>query len=568
MLTIGGLHTSKNLVGIVLSGSSSDKVYIQLTEKGEEKVHEGMLLLIHGLRREYLIRVDNIYPRSTLYSPQSPLVMAQKKGMALNIIDKMDNRYMIAEAVVLGQITDYGLRDVNYPPLPGDQVYLFDPEKDLKRVFGVELGARGIVFIGSILGYENMPLPLDIENITMHFGIYGVTGSGKSYFGGILLEKLSNIPVSNNVVAALPAIVVDANGDYLDYYYEYVEEGYFGKYKKVSRMVFPTSKLIHEKYGPIYPSVEPIHITLDEFNSREIAELIITYKMGGVSQTTELQIAGLTRALDHVLEENYSITEVLINENLLHGVLIESLKHLKEEKEIHPSTYNAIISAVKKFVSDLYKHYKILSTKPTINNERIDKIVNRPELVIIDFTSEGAPGIPLIVKQLVIGYLAKALYNRFTYYKLRGEEKYLLLMIEEAQNYIPSKSYPIGSSIAREYLSLIATQGRKFGLCLGLITQRASFVDPIVVSMLNTHFIFRMSPEDTSYVMKLSGGLPEALKRRITRLSRGTAIVMGQMNKLGHPIIIETGRRTVSHRMGKTDLTGFLEKLAKSKQSK
>ncbi len=545
----------------MLSESTSDRAYIQLTEKGEEKVYEGMLLIIRGSRHEYLIRVDNIYPRSTLYTPQSPLVLAQKKGIALQIINKMDNRYTIAEAVILGEITSYGLKDVNYPPMPGDQVYMFDPRKDLKRVFGVEHGTSGVVWIGSILGYRNMPLPLDVENITMHFGIYGVTGSGKSYFGGILIEKLSKIPVSEETTSALPVIIVDANGDYLDYYQEFLRKGYFGDYERVCRMVFPTSNLIHEKHGSIYPNVEPIYITLDEFNAREIAELIITYKMGGVSQSTELQIAGLAMALDDILEEGYSITKVLIDETLLDEVLIGSLKQHKEEKEIHPSTYNAIVSAIKKFASDIYKHYKILSTKPTINSRRIDEIVNKPELVIIDFTSEGAPGIPLIVKQLVIGYLAKILYNRFTQFKLSGQEKYLLLVIEEAQNYIPSKSYPIGSSIAREYLSLIATQGRKFGLCLGLITQRASFVDPIVISMLNTHFIFRMSPEDTSYVMKLSGGLPEALKRRITRLGKGMAIVMGQMNKLGHPIIIETGKRSVSHRMGRTDLIGFLKAL-------
>jgi len=135
-------------------------------------------------------------------------------------------------------------------------------------------------------------------------------------------------------------------------------------------------------------------------------------------------------------------------------------------------------SAVEKFYRDIVENYRLVAREPTIGSDLIDEITSRPSLVILDFSAEGAPGIPLPVKQLVIGYLARLLYRKFTEYKVRGDERYLLFVIEEAQNYAPNpRTYPVTWSLARDYLALIATQGRKFGI--------GTWVRYIVLSFLN-----------------------------------------------------------------------------------
>ncbi len=187
-------------------------------------------------------------------------------------------------------------------------------------------------------------------------------------------------------------------------------------------------------------------------------------------------------------------------------------------------------------------------------------MTDNPQLSIIDFSTGGATGVPLQIKQLVIAYLTKMLYNTFTKFKTQGEERYLLLIIEEAQNYCPNPStYPIGYTLTRETLSLIATQGRKFGICLCLVTQRPSFVDPIVLSMVNTFFIHRVSVDDVNFVKRVTGGLPKVLENRLVNLGRGYVIITGQMNSLGFPIFCKVKDvRKIQPTIGKTNLVEIL----------
>jgi hypothetical protein len=68
------------------------------------------------------------------------------------------------------------------------------------------------------------------------------------------------------------------------------------------------------------------------------------------------------------------------------------------------------------------------------------------------------PGIDLKTKQLVMTCLASMLFDKFTRFKMEGKEKYLIFMIEEAQNFCPDKSFPISTSLAHRKLSDIATK--------------------------------------------------------------------------------------------------------------
>jgi DNA helicase HerA-like ATPase len=131
-------------------------------------------------------------------------------------------------------------------------------------------------------------------------------------------------------------------------------------------------------------------------------------------------------------------------------------------------------------------------------------------------------------------------------------------VIEEAQNYCPNLAeYRIGYSLARDVLQQIATQGRKFGLCFCLITQRPSYVDPVIMSMCNTFLIHRIAPGDEGFVRRVTGGLPESLERKLTRLETGRVIITGQAIKSGLPMLagIRMGiDRIVEQKAGKVEI--------------
>ncbi len=276
-----------------------------------------------------------------------------------------------------------------------------------------------------------------------------------------------------------------------------------------------------------------------------------------------MQVSALDRLLSELVEEGYTLTELLTKRV---SDLYTRLEELSRGRDavIHHQTARAIRSAIEKFHREVYREHGILGDEARLTSSLIDEVTREPSLLILDFSADGAPGLPLQVKQLIVAYVARLLYERFTSYKINGEERYMVFVIEEAQNYAPNtRSYPIGISIARDYLALIATQGRKFGISLLLVSQRPAFIDPVILSMTNTWFIHRVAPDDVEYIRRAVGGLPAALEKRLTSLPRGVAVVAGQMNLLGHPVLVKVGRRSVPHRMGMTRIVESLRRVAR-----
>src|SRR2546421_3469245 len=68
----------------------------------------------------------------------------------------------------------------------------------------------------------------------------------------------------------------------------------------------------------------------------------------------------------------------------------------------------------------------------------------------------------------------------------------LLFVCEEAHRYAPADG-KIGFGPTRRALSRIAKEGRKYGVFLGLVTQRPAEIDPNIISQCSTMFVMRLS---------------------------------------------------------------------------
>jgi hypothetical protein len=68
----------------------------------------------------------------------------------------------------------------------------------------------------------------------------------------------------------------------------------------------------------------------------------------------------------------------------------------------------------------------------------------------------------------------------------------LLFICEEAHGYAPADRN-IGFGPTRRALSRIAKEGRKYGVFLGLVTQRPAEIDPNIISQCSTMFVMRLS---------------------------------------------------------------------------
>jgi len=547
----------KNSIGIILSGATTQEASCQMLEGAERGgIREGMLLLVKPKdRKPILARVSQIMPYNAFYTEGDPWSEARRKG--LPIPEDVARQYEVCKLELLIEIPP---REVSYPPYPGDFVIKIDPKEHERDIFEISRGDPKHIWYASLAGYENAPVPLNVENIPMHMAVFGTTGSGKSFDTGALIEKLADVPFDENTHISFPMIIIDANGDYLDYVNCFKRDGTMGHIGWIKRFVFPKiySSRLDMREDAEY--VIPIGINLDVLSKRELAETIITYYKGS-TDGAELQLSGIVTLFEQMEEERgyYSRHDLFLDN---YQELIEELEGF-ERGRISAPTQAAIRRSLEKF-REIENEHKLLSTKSILKEEDfIDDITKNGGIAVIDFSADGATGVDLPTKQLVMTYLATLLFKKFTEFKVKGKERYLTFLIEEAQNFCPDRSYPVSSSLAHSKLSLIATQGRKFGLSLCLITQRPSFVDRIVLSMCNTFFIHRISPDDVSFVKNVTGGLPASLASRLTTLERGELIITGQMNKVPFPLLVKVKKsdRKVEHTAGTTNVVERLVKL-------
>lgn len=551
-------------VGIILSNASTLSCTMQIFEESEKgNLREGMFLIIKTLKdRTILSRLASIVPKNSFYEPGDAWTEARRKK--LEIPDEVSRKYEIGELDLLFEInlkSNYK-SDLRIPPHPGDKVYLINPKEHISSIFGVDENSKGIIWYGSLYGYKDVKVPLNVENLPMHMGIFGVTGSGKSFDTGVLLEKLANIYYEENYRIAYPTIIIDANGDYLDYISYFQEVKKLGAISWIKRFVINNIRnSIIINSGIDEDLVDNISINLDLISLRKLAEMIIVYYKG-TTKGADLQINGLERFLEKERDKFGSISEIFIDKEKL--LRLKSSLDSAPSRIIHHGTKAAVSRALDKFFS-IEEDFKLFSSSSELKDIKfIDHITNLGGIIILDLSANGCPGVPLEIKQLIVTYISSLLYKRFSEYKsnLQQNQKFLNFIVEEAQNFCPASSYPVGTSLAKDIFSLIATQGRKFGLSLTMITQRPSFVDKIVLSMCNTFIIHRISPEDVNFVKKVTGGLPESLSNKLTLLPKGEFILTGQMNLLQSPLYMKVNKseKLVEHKMGETQVMESLFK--------
>jgi hypothetical protein len=103
----------------------------------------------------------------------------------------------------------------------------------------------------------------------------------------------------------------------------------------------------------------------------------------------------------------------------------------------------------------------------------------------------------------------------------------LLFVCEEAHRYAPANS-SIGFGPTRRALSRIAKEGRKYGVFLGLVTQRPAEIDPTIVSQCSTLFVMRLANDrDQALIRSAVSDAGASLLMFIPSLGTGEVFAFG-----------------------------------------
>jgi DNA helicase HerA-like ATPase len=108
-------------------------------------------------------------------------------------------------------------------------------------------------------------------------------------------------------------------------------------------------------------------------------------------------------------------------------------------------------------------------------------------------------GVPTDIVTVVVAVLSRLTFD-YAVWSRREPQRPILLVCEEAHRYVPSDRDAAPSAVKR-VLESIAKEGRKYGVSLGLITQRPSDLAEGVLSQCGTIIAMRLNNErDQMYV--------------------------------------------------------------------
>ena len=109
-------------------------------------------------------------------------------------------------------------------------------------------------------------------------------------------------------------------------------------------------------------------------------------------------------------------------------------------------------------------------------------------------------GMPSEITSVVVAVLARMVFD-YAIWSRGNPQRPILLVCEEAHRYIPSDRAAESKSSVARILGRIAKEGRKYGVSLGLITQRPSDLAEGVLSQCGTIIAMRLNNErDQAFV--------------------------------------------------------------------
>ncbi|MEM4139224.1 MAG: DUF87 domain-containing protein, partial [Sulfolobaceae archaeon] len=344
--------TEGEVIGIILEKTESTSIRCLIS--GKHEINIGQLLIIQDENKISLTRVESYEYLNEFYDEEAEITRALIKD-SIYLSELLNTNTVIKANLSL-------IKKYNHSsyPKPGSLVRklpeYYSQSTLLLKLYDIST-LDGYITYGTLAG-SKIPLLLDLNAISMHVGIFGETGSGKSYNTRYLIHLLSNITV-NSKITALPMIIIDANGDYIDLVYnnrDLVNKG--RKYIKRFVIRSQNSRLLEND----------IRLTLDLslFSPRDLAEFILSLKYGEISNAS-LQINLLEYVLNNKDPREYNY--ILGSEQ---GIVIlqnEITELVRDNKELGftYSTARAVNSALEIFKNKIIKKLNLINYNSTFN---------------------------------------------------------------------------------------------------------------------------------------------------------------------------------------------------------
>ncbi|MEW9854184.1 ATP-binding protein [Novosphingobium sp. M1R2S20] len=357
-------------------------------------------------------------------------------------------------------------RGVTIYPIPGSLIYPATDD-DLRQVYAGT--GQTSIQIGDVFPTKGIRAGLYIDALLgKHFALLGSTGTGKSTAAALILHRICEAAPEGHVV------MIDPHGEYGAAFRNN------GITLDVSNMQMPYWLMNFEEHCEVF-------LTARGDERQEDAEILAKCLLEARTRNRLSQGLGKV-TVDAPIPYLLSDLTAIVNAEM--GKL---------DKGRTTAGYLRIKNKIDEIRAD--PRYQFMFSGMLVGDTMAEFVAQ-----LFRFPSNGRPisiidvsGVPSDITSTVVAVLSRLVFD-FAVWARDERTQPILLVCEEAHRYVPNERNADGSSVGR-ILSRIAKEGRKYGVSLGLITQRPSDLAEGVLSQCGTIIAMRLNNDrDQAFV--------------------------------------------------------------------
>ncbi|MCD4818840.1 MAG: ATP-binding protein [Candidatus Cloacimonetes bacterium] len=433
-------------------------------------------------------------------------------------------------------------------PLPPQNGIALLTDDEIKKIYSSNLKEKEKFTFATISNNNSICVPVNGNKFfNKHFAIVGSTGSGKSHtVTKILQNAIQSKSGQYDGLNNSHIILFDIHGEYKTAFTN-------SNVIDINELVLPYWLLNSEELEELFLETEA-----NDHNQRNVFKEAIT-------NNKKSKFIGDKKEKDKIHYDSPLFFE--IKEVIKYSKNRNNEKKQKDTNEVQwiDSKNNTIIFGNEDNDILFTELMKGLGTATGTLNGKLINFINRLESKINDkrlnfllgeetrtatfsqclkqfigYTTDNSnitvidlSGIPFEVLSITVSLISRILFEYGYYYKKMQKVESdcktpLLLIYEEAHKYVP-KSSLTKYRASKFAIEKIAKEGRKYGVTMGIISQRPSEISETIFSQCNNFIAMRLTnPDDQNYVKKLLPDTLGNLTDSLPTLKAGDALLIGE----------------------------------------
>lgn len=445
-----------------------------------------------------------------------------------------------------------------------------------------------LLTIGKSVIFPDYDVKINIDKFFgFHFAVFGNTGAGKS---NTVARILQNVFVKDHYSAkGAKFVIIDSNGEYNKAFSKLNEINQDIKHSLMiadedsdSKFEIPVWALSADDWATLLHASEKTQMPIlkraidiarvfyssDETN-QELRNHILASTLLGVIQssdsspsksdklkaivtkfgTNEINMDSVlsnSKTLRQSMNINYGsmpdeeaiisflsnhLNQELITENITRSMVPYSLEDFSQAVEF-ATLYEGSISSqrIQEYTATLMTRLNTIQegiqgrilSRTTYNtiDDYIDMLLGENQIVDLDISTLDDASAEVVTK-----VLAKLLLDYLKRREIKADSP-INFIIEEAHRFIKNEANY--GAVGYNIFERIAKEGRKFGMLLGISSQRPSELSKTVVSQCSNFIVHRVqNPDDLQYISRMVPYINQNMIERLTYLQTGNALVFG-----------------------------------------